>query len=173
MLFLNLSWPLNDCQLMCVHYIINVPFPGNIKAQVRCDDEGAVFLDGKFAGSTSYFTEIWKSSLARNTMVMAVKCKNNYGPGGLLASFSNGIVSNRHWKCGNSEISCTDIDFDDSVWKDAREIMSIQYDLEKKSAFPPEAKWIWVDGDNHHVEFQEICCRVLLRELNCLLRVEG
>lgn len=156
--------------MLCYLHVPNVgvsSVSGTVKVHVRCDDRGEVYVDGKFVGSTSLWTEVWKSSITQDATVFAVKCLNNIGPGGLIASFSNGIVSNRHWKCGYSEgKGWREIGFDDSAWNYAEEIKSDSYESEKQSGFSPQTEWIWVAGTGQ-VEFREMYCRVLLREFRC------
>ena len=138
--------------------------PGHVKARIRCDDKADIFVNGQLAHSTLAWTDVWMAALGADVSVVAVKCKNDLGFGGLIASFSSGIVSSRHWKCHSGKPSerWTQIDFDDSDWQHPCEWTDAIRESKKRSAFPEEAKWIWLPTCDRDKEYHAVYCRVSL-----------
>ena len=91
-------------------------------------------------------------ALAGNTKVITVKGNNTGYVGGILASFSNGVLTDSTWQCADMS-SCASVECENSVtWQDAQ-----TYGVNKNK--PPTwntslpdigstAQWIWVNDLN-------------------------
>ena len=96
-----------------------------------------------------------KLTLAGDTKVVTIKGDNDPNDvGGILASFSNGVVTDDTWQCAQIG-SCTNKCEDSVTWKDAK-----TYGLKGNKTYPwgeqgiafeeieSTAKWIWVDNSS-------------------------
>ena len=88
-------------------------------------------------------------TLAGNTKVITIKGSNTGYEGGILASFSNGVLTDGTWQCADMS-SCASIECENSVtWQDAQ-----TYGVNENNPRPwnrriPDigstAQWIWVN----------------------------
>ena len=86
--------------------------------------------------------------LAGDTKVVTIKGDNTGGPGGILASFSNGVVTNGTWQCADMR-SCTATDCENSVtWQDATTYgVNTNHPIwNTRPYIDSTAQWIWVDN---------------------------
>ena len=105
-------------------------------------------------GKKHSLTPDWKKTerftLPGVTKVVIIKGRNNHGKGAILASFSNGVVTDGAWQCANMG-SCTINECDNSeTWQNAT-----TYGVNGDKPSPWNAKmkyiestahWIWVDN---------------------------
>ena len=87
--------------------------------------------------------------LPGDTKVVTIKGNNPVTIGGILASFSNGVVTDGTWQCSDVS-SCASVECENSVkWQDAQ-----TYGVNENNPPPwkrriadieSTAKWIWVD----------------------------
>ena len=118
---------------------------------VRCNDQATVYIDGKLVGNTTEKTEIWAGDVPKNASTVAIKCENTAAYGGLIASFSNGLITGGDWKCAAyvPGMSWTETSFDDTEWGGATEQGST-YRIDTQTGltpnFPDHIPWIWTSG---------------------------
>lgn len=70
-----------------------------------CDNVMNIFVDGVLLGKSS---NLWKSStytLSGVPSVVAIECMDQGVIGGILASLSNGVNTDRSWKCSSMYVS--------------------------------------------------------------------
>ena len=98
----------------------------------------------------------WKVSqnltIAGDKKVVTIKGYNKKSVGGMLASFSNGVVTDGTWQCANVSL-CTNECENSVTWKDAK-----TYGLNGNKTYPwgnhrtafeeieSTANWIWVNN---------------------------
>ena len=89
--------------------------------------------------------------------VIAVAITNNGGPGGLLASFDNGVITDNSWRCSETVPlhQWTSFDFDDSVMPRA----TVYGGHSLISTISPKAFWIGTGNPNAPKMF----CRLSLK----------
>ena len=102
-------------------------------------------------------------TLAGDTKVVTIKADNPHYVGGILASFSNGVVTDGTWQC--AEIGSFTNECENSVtWKGAKTCGLNRNETPPwgqrrgKGAFEeiePTAHWIWVDNS----KATRVCCR--------------
>jgi hypothetical protein len=107
--------------------------------------------------------EAERFSLPWNTKYVTIKAGNLHGPGGILASFNNNVITNSSWECANiSDCHSTNCD-NRTDWHPATE-----YGLNNASTVPwgtqleskiyeivETAQWIWVSD----ISVKKVCCR--------------
>ena len=94
----------------------------DIEAVITIDNGGSLMVDtgAKHDLKTGWWeTEIF--ALSKDTKVVTIKGDNDPGSvGGILASFSNGVVTDGTWQCADMS-SCTTTDCENSVtWEGAK-----------------------------------------------------
>ncbi|XP_068676816.1 uncharacterized protein [Montipora foliosa] len=107
------------------------------------DDQTWVYGNGRYLGKDN---GKWKSPtrfyFPANLQTVAVYVKNNGGPGGFLASFGNGIVTDASWKCTNQNVrNWQTAGFDDRKWPAAFAYRANSVNI-KINGIASEAKWI-------------------------------
>ena len=70
---------------------------------ITCDNSVTFYADDKTIvdGSTAasdLFDDIQHVQVSIDTKVYGIKCENTGGPGGILASFSDGSVTDNGWR---------------------------------------------------------------------------
>ena len=143
---------------------------------VRCNDQATVYIDGKLMGTTIEKTEIWTGDVPNNASTVAIKCENTADYGGLIASFSNGLITDGDWKCAKdvTGMSWIEISYDDSHWPGAEVLHSVyRQDLYTGFTpnFPDYIPWIWMD-DFSPAKTGAIFCRRQLGRLLYLTTVQ-
>ncbi|XP_078352806.1 uncharacterized protein LOC144637620 [Oculina patagonica] len=135
-----------------VHERENLTLPGpreNFTASFTCDDAMEMFADGRSLGRDNedcrrptYFI------IPGNTRLISIKAKPSKFQGGILGSFSNGLVTNESWKCTDDFYLGWNIPhFDDSNWPLA--VVVAKYGDIPWGPIPviaATAKWIWTAG---------------------------
>ena len=121
---------------------------------VRCDDFAKVYVDGILVGGTKSLQKVWTGKISNDAHLIAVACENVGGPGGLLVSMEDFLVSNTKWKCSRTAEKRRDwykLDFNDSTWNSSYKIADNDgsiWQVEpfwKQVDFPVSAQWIWAD----------------------------
>ena len=116
-------------------------------------------------GTEHILNTSWKVAqrftIAGDTKVVTIKGDNPGSVGGILASFSNGVVTDGTWQCADMS-SCTTVECENSViWHDAQ-----TYGVNGETNRPWQgrgrfeeiestAKWIWV----HFSEAKRVWCK--------------
>ena len=119
------------------------------------DDYLTVFADGRLVG---YNGGTWNDarwfSFPRKTKVITVFVYNGpNGFGGFLGVFSNGVVTDRSWKCNESSIKPDDgwkeTNFTDNTWPNAfvRQDNSGLQRSNRVTGIPEDVHWI--SAENH------------------------
>ena len=122
----------------------------DIEANITIDDKGSVMVDsGEKHNLETQWWETERFALPGDTKVVTIKGVNLEREGGILASFSNGVVTDGTWECADMS-SCTTPDCENSVtWQGAK-----TYGINGENAPPyhtrpyidSTAQWIWVDN---------------------------
>ena len=111
-------------------------------------------MDGMLVGGTYGWDEDWSGKISNDTHLIAVACANTLGPGGLLVSIGNLLVSNAKWKCSRTAKNAVDwykVNFNDSAWNNAFKILDTgisswgQISSWSQTGFSIPAQWIWAD----------------------------
>ena len=122
-------------------------------------------------GHTHSWEEVWTGHISNDIHLIAVACENILGPGGLLVSMGNLLVSNTKWKCsGTAEnaVGWYKVNFNDSAWDDSLIIVGNGVNSWQdvwvwyQADFPISAKWIWANQNwkvEDHVMSETIYCR--------------
>ena len=125
-----------------------------------------MYTDGVLKGQTDGYTQSWSESLVAMPDVVAVKCHNVHGVGGIMVSVGDLLKSDAHWKCmcmRSAPVGWTDPGFDDSSWSYTYEISfndaSVQWEVDAR--FQRDVKWIWADEywQLQGTDEREIYCR--------------
>ena len=133
-------------------------FPANtvndIEVNITSDNGGSLMVDtGEKHNLKTDWWETERFALPGDTKVVTIKGDNGPGsPGGILASFSHGVVTDGTWQCADMS-SCTTTDCENSVtWQGAK-----TYGINGENPLPwnrklndidSTAQWIWVDNSS-------------------------
>ncbi len=126
----------------------------NIEVDITIDNDGSLTTD---AGEVYDINDDWMTAqniaLPGNTKYVIIKAHNDPGyVGGILASFSNGVVTNESWQCANMR-SCDSDCEGNPEWlpaesygpKDSNPWRSVLKNTNRNiSEIKQTAKWIWV-----------------------------
>ena len=105
-------------------------------------------------GATNDDEQVWSGKISSDAHLIAVSCENIGGPGGLLVSMEDLLVSNTKWKCSRTAENPRDwykVDFNDNTWISSHKIGDNDGSLWqifpswKQVDFSIAAQWIWVD----------------------------
>lgn len=112
--------------------------------------------------------------LPDDVLEVAIKCHSDQIKGGLIASLSNGIVSDSKWKCQHvTEDGWFLEEFDDSMWPTAHEFTDdevTKYDLANSITgvnYSSHAKWIWREDSHITVPTNHVYCRRRIGKTRC------
>ncbi|ESP03567.1 hypothetical protein LOTGIDRAFT_237665 [Lottia gigantea] len=135
----------------------------DITGEVTCDDKMTFYVDGK---EVVYFDN-WRYtasvSFPASSTVIAVKCFDHGGKGGIKGLFSNGVRTDPSWRCSTSAPDgWNNWNFDDSSWQDAT-IQPHSWGFRPLNLYG-KADWIWTDGDTND---RLIYCRYRLNPDSC------
>ena len=115
------------------------------------DNGGSLMIDtGEEHLLSTHWLETEQFTLPRDTKVVTIKGGDIGGVGAILASFSNGVVTDGTWQCANIN-SCTTTECENSVaWQDAT-TYGVNGDKpspwnRKINDIKSTAQWIWVDN---------------------------
>ena len=80
-----------------------------------CDDELTVYADGDVViVENSFWENAEEAVVPIDTVVLGIKCKDNGGLFGIVASLSNGIITDDSWSCSSTFVTGWNLpDFDD------------------------------------------------------------
>ena len=85
--------------------------------------------------------------LPGDTKVVTIKGDNTGGPGGILASFSNGVVTDGTWECADMS-SCTTECENSVTWQGAKTYgINGEKPWNTRPYIDSTAQWIWVDNN--------------------------
>ncbi len=150
-----------------IYICIVFSFLGTITAIVFCDDISTVYGNGRHEGgqSGSPYMHLWSGHHDYPVKLLAIRCQNTGGFGGLLVSVGDDLVSDTSWRCSKSSSDISgkkwySNDFDDtrSSWRPAHALGYNNGELRTiESDFKEYAQWIWYDSSNTHSE--TIYCR--------------
>lgn len=130
-----------------------------------CDNKMKVYFDGVRQAAPSAGLNNWPQSttfrLPAGTKVVGIECDDVGVVGGILASFSNGMVTDDTWQC-SSRFSPTWASFSfEGNWPSAYTIgrhgMSPWNTIRRISS---NAKWIWTPG--WHYQDRRVYCRKVI-----------
>ena len=115
-------------------------------------DTVKVYIDGNLRNSSTYPDLLTFSIVGMGDKIIAVSCERNSGPGKLLLSTDDGLVSDNSWLCTDDVTGSawTKYDFDDSTWQQAEQFERNIPD-ESSTEFDqiePFAKWIWLGSSS-------------------------
>ena len=125
----------------------------DIEVNITIDNGGSLMVDaGQKHNLETKWEETERFALPGDTKVVTIKGDNGANsPGGILASFSNGVVTDGTWQCANMS-SCTTPECENSVtWQGAK-----TYGINGEKPSPwnrrlndidSTAQWIWVDNN--------------------------
>ena len=71
----------------------------NITGNVSIDNEGTIYADGKFVRNITGWRVASPVTLLANTTCVVIEGETTTGAGAILASFSNGILTDESWQC--------------------------------------------------------------------------
>ena len=128
---------------------------------MRCDDMGQIYIDGVQVGDTTNRNEVWLDNVATVPVIVAVRCQNQEGTGGLMVSVEDALKSDGTWKCTDAASppsSWVEAAFDDSAWTSAHEIAPNNGSIWALDGnFDQDVKWLWTDSQN--TDLETIYCR--------------
>lgn len=146
--------------------------PENITANITCDYALRVFVDGHQIGLESQgFNTVTKYVIPPNSNVIGLRCHIGARlDGGILGSFSNGLITNASWRCSDvTEQGWSEAGFDDSSWKHATVHAINSYHNASLSVprgpllqIVEGAAWIWTA--NNSIHNSTVYCRFELRK---------
>ncbi|XP_078362094.1 uncharacterized protein LOC144646399 isoform X1 [Oculina patagonica] len=127
------------------------------------DDNLTVFADGRLVGHNG---RAWNAarwlSFSSNTKIIAVLVYNGPGIGGFLGVFSNGVVTDRSWKCketNNPENGWEQTNYIDDAWPYAyirQDNSGLNIFSERVDGIPSNVHWI---SPANHKATRFICRR--------------
>ena len=69
-----------------------------------CDDELTVYADGDVLIENSIWEISKEAVIPIDTVVLGIKCKDLGGLFGIVASLSNGLITDDSWFCSSTEV---------------------------------------------------------------------
>lgn len=99
----------------------------------------------------------WQGNIPNHVSVIAVKCYHQYAypRGGVIASVSNGFVTDSFWRCSTvEEEDWFSVDYNDTSWETA-----VHVSVSADSRFPTSAEWIWATGAGYARRRSTTYCR--------------
>ncbi|XP_031572572.1 uncharacterized protein LOC116306633 isoform X2 [Actinia tenebrosa] len=144
----------------------------NITANITCDNTLRVFVDGQQIGLESQgYGTVTKYVIPPNSNVIGLRCRIGATKnGGILGSFSNGLITNSSWRCSAvAEQGWNVAGFDDSSWDHAT-MHSINSHHNGSLSMPrgpvfdiaDGAAWIWTA--NKSIDISTVYCRFQIRK---------
>ena len=110
---------------------------GPFVLSVTCDNQMKVFADGVHLGSNNNWKETTHVTIPADTGVITIECYDHGVAGGIIASGSNGLVTDASWKCGTTGTSL-------SGWNRAYRIgQNGRSPWGKRPGIAANANWIW------------------------------
>ena len=137
----------------------------NITGNVSIDNVGTIYADGKFVSKITGWQVASPVTLLANTTCVVIEGKTTGGVkgndvGAILASFSNGILTDESWQCIISNAAKSQL-----VWPKAKSharnnIKTDSVWIKKNSNKPVanidgNATWIWTEKNNE----ERVTCR--------------
>ncbi|KAK3717080.1 hypothetical protein QZH41_009449, partial [Actinostola sp. cb2023] len=92
-----------------------------VEGKITIDDRGSVYGNGGSMGKdNNIYNRIQSYMFPIDIEVVAIFVENIGGPGGILASFSNGVQTDTHWKCTTRWYrNWHKTNYDDTAWPNA------------------------------------------------------
>ena len=137
----------------------------NITGNVSIDNEGTIYADGKFVRNITRWKIASPVTLLANTTCVVIEGKTTGGVkgndvGAILASFSNGILTDESWQCIIRNAAKSQL-----VWPKAKSharnnkrtgSVWIKQNSEKPVAnIDGNATWIWTENEKE----ENVTCR--------------
>ena len=138
----------HSCQNFSFYFHANAV--NDIEANITIDNGGRLMVDtGEKHKLETDWWETERFILPGGTEVVTIKGDNGPGsPGGILASFSNGVVTDGTWQCADMS-SCTTTECENSVtWQGAKTYgVNTNHPIwNTRPYIDSTAQWIWVDN---------------------------
>ena len=150
-----------------------ISFFSVISAALNCDEKMTLYADGVKVGKDN---NRWDRSTAyvipETTKLVAIEGVNTGGPGGIVGSFSTGLVTGESWRCYNRFVSnWNSPEFDDRSWPRA---VVVSHPRQPSKLHGPKiserAEWIWT---NNVARDMRVYCRAQLGKLSASGRVNS
>ena len=140
---------------VCITVFINIIFSpialqaiqGGILVSVTIDNGGTLIADGKTFANNGDWTVHETFTLLSNTTGVVIDATNDpdyYGA--MLASFSNGVVTDESWECINSSLKSTQTEWPKAVTYGNNDETTFPWGTilkEKIANIKETAQWIW------------------------------
>ena len=121
----------------------------DIEVNITIDNGGRLMVDtGKEHSLKTNWKKTERFTLPGDTKDVTIKGDNSGGPGAILASFSNGVVTDGTWQCADMSL-CTLTEYENSVTWQGATIYAVNGDtlspwkISMKD-IESTAHWIWV-----------------------------
>ena len=144
-------------------------FSGACQITATCDNTMYMYIDGVQRLVHTDWTTSATLELEHCASVVAIKCDDVGGAGGIIASTSNDMITDNSWKCTANYYSGWESTlYDDSSWPSAYQIgPSYSPPWGYIAGIKPSAQWIWTTGwEGTHTT---VYCRRRLRHLGELM----
>ena len=151
---------------------VSAKLPKKLQVQLTCNGQLAVYdrTNNKLVSSMSLVNISSNFTIHPGTQVLAVRCRNYHSKPWIIGSASNGLVTDKRWKCFSlpkHEVQKSNRwakdGFDDSHWAKAVAIYSNRQDSPwgKVPDISDEAFWISTADEKH----SRLFCRSMLSDL--------
>lgn len=147
------------CIVFCSHSGTALPAI-SFSLKVLVDDVGSLFIDGKELSKTLNYIVTLAFQINPKRHCIGIHVANFGKNVRLMIETSIGIVSDKTWKCTHvqqNNRSWATVEFDDSSWPNAVEILKNKEETYARKDFHLDSKWISVAG--HETASQMFCRR--------------
>merc|ERR1719187_630668 len=122
---------------------------GGFVLSATCDNKMKVFADGVLLASNNNWRETTDVTIPGDTAVITIESIEEHVVAGIIASGSNGLVTDSSWKCGTTGTSLSD-------WNYAYEIGIAR----PRPRIASNASWIWDSSETWNTgKFQRVSCQ--------------
>ncbi|ESO97219.1 hypothetical protein LOTGIDRAFT_239159 [Lottia gigantea] len=129
-----------------------------------CDNNMKFYADGVLKASNNDWTVASAVTIPDNTEVVAVYCKDLHVVGGIKVALSNGIKTDKSWKCTTKYVpNWNKPGFDDSAWS-VPTVPNFNWGT-RPSQLNGKAEWIWTSGWSG--QHKDVYCRKELPKTDC------
>ena len=89
--------------------------------EFRADDKAEIYADGVLLTTINQPFLKFKTTLPDSTRLLAIRGTNIKEHYGFIIKLSNGFITDKHWRCSNTEHdNWNKISYDDHDWQHAR-----------------------------------------------------
>lgn len=116
-------------------------------------------MDGQLVDNTTN-SELWQGHVPDHVSVIAVKCYHQYSypRGGVIASLSNGFVTDSFWRCSSvEEDDWFSVDYNDTSWETA--LLLPVNTIAGRNQLPSSARGVWARGNGYYTAGSTTYCR--------------